>query len=168
MKVILYMTTTMNGYIAKENNDTPWSKKEWERFSKYVRKIENIIIGRKTYEIMKKANEFRKIGNPFTIVLTKDKLKPDKNTIFVKSPKEAIVLLKKRGFKQALITGGGITNSSFLKENLIDEIIIDIEPQIFGKGIKLFADNNFEKRLKLMKISKLSKDLIQLHYKILK
>lgn len=168
MKVILYMATTLNGYIAKENNETPWSEEEWKSFSKFVKKTENIIIGRKTYDIMKEANEFEKIENPFTIVVTNSEFTSNKNFSFAKSPKEALKILKEKKFKEALLAGGGKINSSFMKENLIDEIYLDIEPIIFGKGIKLFSDEDFESRLKLLKVKKLSDTIIQLHYQIIK
>ena len=55
-----------------------------------------------------------------------------------------------------------------MEDGLIDEIYLDIEPIIFGKGIKLFADNNFEVKLKLLGIRNLTEDILQLHYKVLK
>ncbi len=64
------------------------------------------------------------------------------------SPKEALKLLK--DFKEVIVAGGGALNASFTEENLIDEIFIDIEPIILGKGILLFRDKDFEKNLKLL------------------
>ena len=77
-------------------------------------------------------------------------------------------ILEKHGFKKILVGGGGKINSSFMKEGLVDEIIIQIEPLIFGKGIKLFADEDFEAKLKLLETKMLSKNEIQLHYKVKK
>lgn len=57
-------------------------------------------------------------------------------------------------------------NSSFLKERLIDEIYLDVEPIILSNGIKLFADAEFESKLELIEIKKISKDEVQLHYKV--
>ncbi len=165
MKVILYMAITANGYIAKENDETPWYDEEWKSFAKIVRKCKNMIIGRKTFEIMTKEGEFEKIGNPFTVVVS-DKQK--ENSQFVDSPKNAINTMNEKGFGKILIAGGGMLNSSFMKEGLIDEIYLDIEPFLFGKGIKLFAENEFETKLELLETKQLSKNTIQLHYKILK
>jgi riboflavin biosynthesis pyrimidine reductase len=77
-------------------------------------------------------------------------------------------LLKERGFKTALVGGGGKLNSSFMKERLVDEIYLEVTPMIFGKGIKVFEDSNFEAKLELLGVKKLSSNEIQLHYKILK
>ena len=165
MKVVLYMAITANGYIAKENNETPWSDEEWESFSEKVKKIKNLVVGRKTFEIMEQGEEFQKIGNPFTVIVSNQK---ENNSNFVNSPEQAIKLLKERGFFEILVAGGSTLNSSFLQKTLVDEIYLDIEPFLFGKGIKLFTENDFETKLELLKTKQLSKNVIQLHYKILK
>lgn len=164
MKIILYMAMTANWYIARQNNETPWSSEEWESFSEKVKETKNLIIGRKTFELMEKEEEFQKIWNPFVIVISKEK---KDNFNFVNSLEKALELLKEKGFTQGLIAGGGILNSLFLQKGLIDEIYLDIEPYIFGKGIKLFAENDFETKLELLSTKQLSKNTIQLHYKII-
>ncbi len=168
MKVTLYMAMTVNGMIAKENDETPWSDAVWISYYNVAKQFKAIILGRRTYEIMREINEFEKIENPFTVVVTNQKLTNSKNFAFVKSPRNAIKLLKEKGFSKALLGGGAHLNAAFAKENLIDEIILDIEPMLFGKGIKLFADADFEAKLKLVGVKKLSKDELQLHYKVLK
>lgn len=65
-----------------------------------------------------------------------------------------------------MICGGGGANSSFIKENLVDEIYLDLEPIIIGRGIRLFADADFESQLELIEIKKISDNEVQLHYKV--
>ena len=169
MNVILYMAMSVNGYIATPDHKTPWSKEEWHSFSQTVKKTKNIIIGRKTYELMTKQNEFKKIGNPFTIVVTSHHFSsPFSHVHAVSSPLAGLQLLHQHGFKHALVAGGSALNTSFLNENLIDEIYLDIEPVLFGQGIPLFTPAAIEQKLKLQKIKKLSKNTIQLQYKIKK
>ena len=168
MQVILYMATTVNGYIARENDETPWSDAVWDSYYKIAKQFKAIILGRRTYEIMKEVNEFEKIGNPFTVVVSREDFAHNSNFSITKSPKEALKILEDKHFDKILVGGGGTLNSSFMKENLIDEIILDVEPLVFGKGIKLFSDNNFDAKLELIEIKSLSKNTIQLHYKVLK
>ncbi len=112
---------------------------------------------------------FERIGSPFTIVVTNKKIREvDTKFAFVSTPKEAIELLKKKGFDGVLLGGGGRMNASFMESGFIDEIILDVEPLLFGKGIKLFADTDFEAKLELLRIKKLSKKLIRLHYRVVK
>jgi dihydrofolate reductase len=174
MKVILYMAVTPNGMIAKEDDDTSWvTETEWESFSGIIKKNGNMIIGRRTYKVMLDNDEFNRsnLNKIKTIVLTNDASLKIHNPEFVsiaRTPKEAINTLHKQGFETIMICGGGGLNASFMKENLIDEIYLDVEPIIFGKGVKLFADADFEAKLKLIEVKNLSSDEIQLHYKVIK
>ncbi|MBM3436260.1 MAG: dihydrofolate reductase [Bacteroidetes bacterium] len=165
MKVVLYMAITANGFIAKQNGETPWSSEEWASFSEKVGEIKNLVIGKKTFEIMNTEDEFQKIGNPFVVIVSNEK-DNNSNFAFADSPEQALEILKEKGFEQALIAGGGILNSSFLQKGLIDEMYLDVEPFIFGSGINLFAENDYEAKLELLSTKQLSKDTIQLHYKV--
>lgn len=162
------MAITGNGYIAKENDNTSWiSKKEWDSYSAVVRKAGNLIIGRRTYNILTKQPEFIEFKNIKIIIVSSNNFKTlSADHIIVKTPKEALNLFK--NYKEIIVAGGGILNASFISENLVDEIYLDIEPIVFGKGINLFADSDFEFNLELLEIKKLSKNTIQLHYKVLK
>lgn len=166
------MAMTVNGKIAGIDNDTSWtSKEDWDGFRTMCRNVGNAIIGRRTYDMVKK--EGTQIGDILTVVLTHDSAllrKQLPHTIFTdKHPREVLRLLKEKGYKEALVAGGGILNSAFLKEDLIDEMYVDIEPLILGHGIPLFADGDFETRLKLLGVKTLSNhQTIQLHYKVIK
>ena len=77
-------------------------------------------------------------------------------------------MIEEKGFEKAFLAGGGQLNASFMKEGLVDEIYLDVEPLLFGKGIKLFADADFEYKLELLECKKLNANTLQLHYEILK
>ncbi len=170
MKTILYMAITANGYIARKNDETPWSKEEWESFFSKVKEAKNIVLGRKTFEMMKSNGNLAEIGDIFIVVVS-DKIKNDSdeaNCLFVNSPAQAVEALKEKGFTEAFVAGGGILNSSFMQEGLVDEIYLDIEPFVFGDGVRLFSENDFEENLELLAIKKLSKNVVQLHYSLIK
>lgn len=172
MKTILYMGMTVNGKIAGVDDDTSWtSKEDWEGFRAMCKKVGNAVIGRRNYEMVKRENT--QLGDILTVILTHDATllaKRSTHTIFTnKQPRDVIAMLKDKGYKEALVCGSGILNSAFLKEGLIDEIYIDIEPLILGRGIPLFADGDFHPRLKLLEFKTLSNNqTIQLHYKVIK
>lgn len=172
MKTILYMAITVNGKIAAHDDDTSWtSKEDWDGFRTMCNKTGNAVIGRRTYDMVKK--EGTQLSDVLTVVLTHDAAllaKKSPRTIFTdKPPKDILTMLERKGFKEALVAGGGILNSGFLKEGLIDEMYIDIEPLILGRGIPLFADGDFAPRLKLLGVKTLTNhQTIQLHYKVIK
>lgn len=169
MKIILYMAMTANGYIAKENDDTPWSDGEFNAYYDFVKKRGNIILGKKTYEIMGEENEFEKLGNPMKVIVSNSASeRQNSKTVFASSPKKAIEVLKQKGFDEIVVGGGSALNGGFLKECLIDEIYLNVEPLIFGRGVKLFAETDTNIKLELLETSNLSKNTLRLHYKVLK
>jgi dihydrofolate reductase len=171
MKTILYMASTLNGFIAKTDYDSNWtSSEDLKKFSEISKKCGNVIFGHTTYEVLKKENNFP-LKDRLNIVMTHNPnlIFEDKNVIITnQSPRDILSLLENRGIQTAFIAGGGKTNLSFIKENLVDEIYLTIEPLILGRGIPLFAPSDFEINLQLLETAKLSQNEIQLHYQVVK
>ncbi len=169
MKVILYMAMTANGYIAKENDETPWSEAVWNGYYEFIKKRGNIILGKRTYELMKEVNEFEKLGFPVTVVVSSSaRSGDDERTTFVSLPEEAVAVMKEKGIEEAVVGGGSTLNAGFLKDGLLDEVCLDVDPLFFGKGIKLFAETDAEAKLRLLEVSKLSESTVRLRYEVLK
>ena len=68
-----------------------------------------------------------------------------------------------------LLVGGSKIYSSFMKEGLVDELYLTIEPVVFGNGKNLFSDESFETKLELVSSKKLNKKgTILLKYRVLR
>jgi dihydrofolate reductase len=162
------MAMTANGYIAQANDDTSWiSKEEWNSYSQFCRKAGCLIVGRRTYNILTKQPEFSELKAVKIAVVSNQDIKLiAPNHFIAHSPEEALNLFKAQD--EVIIAGGGMMNASFLEKNLIDEIYLDIEPIIFSEGISLFRDRKFLAKLELLEIKNITKDELQLHYKVLK
>jgi dihydrofolate reductase len=168
MKVILYMASTANGFIAKRDDDTSWiSKEEWDSYSAMVREKGCSIVGHRTYDILTKQPEFSELKDVRLIAVAHHDVplvSPQHSVAH--SPQEALRLAK--DFDEVVVAGGGALNASFLEENLIDEIYIDVEPVIFGSGIPIFGGGTFEKALEFIGQKKIEKDGTQFHYRVIK
>lgn len=166
MKVILYMASTINGYIAKENDDTSWiSPEEWNSYASAVKKSGCLVVGHRTYEILTKQPEFSDLKDIRVVAVGHGDINlVASNHSVARSPKEALEQLK--NYDEVVLAGGGHLNSAFLSENLVNEIYLDIEPKLFGKGIQIFIPADFEKDLKLAGTKQISNNEIQLHYLI--
>jgi len=170
MKVTLYMAMSANNMIARENGDEDFlSHENWITFTNLAESFGCFIIGRKTYDVVKKWEDynFDDIKSKKIIVTKNTKFKAPKGYTSVKSPADGIEKAGQFGFKNVLLTGGAQINSAFMKAGLVDEVILNIEPTIIGKGISLFSEDNFESKLSLVNIKKLVQ-IVQLHYKVLK
>ena len=84
--------------------------------------------------------------------------------------KKLIGLLGKQGIKKILVEGGGEANWSFVKENLVDEVIITITPYLVGgiTATTLVDGDGFSTIVKSAKLrlksSRRMKNEIVLHY----
>ncbi|MFA6081553.1 MAG: dihydrofolate reductase family protein [Patescibacteria group bacterium] len=83
------------------------------------------------------------------------------------TPEKLIERLSTLGYKKALLVGGSIINGLFLKNNLVDELYLTIEPKIFGKGKNIVEEQSLDKSLQLINVKKLNKTgTLLLKYKI--
>ncbi len=135
MKTVLMMVMTVNGFIARMNDEVPWSPEEFERGAEFARGAGNIIVGRKTYKIMKEAGEIDE--SILTVVVSRDISEPHENTVYLTSPAHALAYVQDKGFSLANVGGGTALITEFLTHGLIDEMVLDIEPILFDRGLPL-------------------------------
>ena len=166
--IAVYMHVSINGMIARLDNSDFSSALARSDFLKMIKKYRVNVIGRNTFNVASKSDYFP-VGD-LNVVVTKHRIKLQKNwenvIVTDKKPKEIIKIIESKGYKSAMVAGGKLA-TSFLKEGLVNELYINIEPVVFGKGIPIFADENFEKTLELLQVKKFSKNEIRLHYKVL-
>lgn len=73
--------------------------------------------------------------------------------------------LKKEEGKNIWIVGGGELLFSFIKEKLIDELIVTVTPIVIGKGIPLFREGDYQIELTL-KGTRNFNQFVELHYEV--
>ena len=167
------MAISANGIIATEKGDEDFlSHENWEKFCELAREFGNFIVGRKTYEAVKKWDGGYNFGDLLgveKVIISQDQsFKLDKGYMLVNSPEDALAKLSQKGFEKALVTGGANINSVFAKAGLLDEIILNVEPIFVGKGIPLFAPQGFEIKAKLISVDKSKEGILTLKYAMLK
>jgi len=168
MNVILYMAMSLNGLIASPDDKTSWiSKEEWDSYSAAVRKAGCLIVGHRTYDILTKQPEFSEFKDVRVVAVGHSIISlVASHHAAVSSPQEALELLKDQ--PEVIVAGGGNLNASFLAENLVDEIYIDIEPILFTQGIPLLHGLPAERSLEFVEQKMISANEIQLHYRVVK
>jgi dihydrofolate reductase len=170
MKVILYIASTLNGLAAKSDGDSDWvSAENTTDFNSFCRQIGCVIMGRHTFDIFNEM-EFKDwpAATGLHIILTQQTYLATKHpdVLFSPSPRSCLQTAKTRGFDHVVVIGGSQTFGIFMQENLVDEIYLDIEPLVFGKGMPLFDAGDFESKLKFIEFKQLSPQTVQLHYLI--
>lgn len=170
-KVILYIASSLDGYIAKPGDDLSFLSIVQEEgedygYAEFIKSIDTVVLGRKTYEwVMTQVPEFPH-ADKTSYVITKTARQSIGKTNFYTGPlKDLIAGLKSMNGKNIFIDGGAEIVNELLRENLIDEFIISIVPILVGDGTRLFKDDRPEQILELISVRQFNKGLAQLHYK---
>ena len=75
--------------------------------------------------------------------------------------------MRAKGFDRVIIGGGSKPATGFMKQRLINEIWLDIEPLAFGNGVPIFQKSDLDVKMRLIKTVRLSRNTIQLRYRVL-
>ena len=165
LRVTLIIAMTADGKIAKSSSHlTDWTSKEDKAFfMSETKKAGVVIMGKNTYNTFRRA-----LPNRLNIVLTKEVGINIPNQLEFKnaSPKDVLEELAGRGYERVALIGGAFINGAFLQAGLIDEIMLTIEPRIFGEGLNLFSGIDCDIALSLISIKQLNQNVISLHYKL--
>lgn len=162
---------TLDGKIAAhKGQNSSWTSKEDKQFlHKFLDRSDVVLVGRTTYEVA-----YKSLSKRNCIILTsriKATFKKNRLTLFC-NPKtvDLIALITRLGYKKVTILGGQKVYSFFIKNSLLDELFLTIEPLIFGKGLSLFQYKElFSQPVKLISFKRLnSKGSILARYKIFK
>jgi dihydrofolate reductase len=172
-KLSLFIATSLDGYIAKPNDDLSFLKlveKEGEDYgyAEFTANIDTIILGRRTYDWV-----LREIGtshydngerNVYVITRT-ERQSVGKTKFYTGNLNELVQQLKSENGKNIYCDGGAEIVNELLISDLIDEFIVSIVPVLVGNGIRLFKDGRPEQQLELVNTKAFDTGLIQLHYK---
>lgn len=172
-KLVLFIASSLDGYIATEEHSLDWLfavEGEGDNgYSEFYDTVDTILIGRVTYDWIM---EYEKGNFPYKekecYVFSRIELEGRKDVTFIH---EDVIQftegLKNKDGKNIWLVGGGNLLDTFLKEKLVDEIIITISPVILGSGIPLFRNNSFQTILSLRGINRFNQ-FVELHYEIVR
>ncbi|MES2240703.1 MAG: dihydrofolate reductase family protein [Bacteroidota bacterium] len=169
----IYIATSLDGYIAKPNNDLSFLKlveKEGEDYgyAEFIATIDTIILGRKTYDWVLKeiGTSHYDNGDRNVYVITRtERESVGRTTFYTGNLTEFVKQLKTQNGKNIYCDGGAEIINELLKNDLIDEFIISVIPVFLGNGTRLFKDGRPEQQLELVSTKTFDTGLTQLHYK---
>lgn len=166
-KIILYIASSLDGYIARENGDVDWLPINTDSgYDNFYKSIDTVIMGKKTYDQILTFGDYPYKGKKSYVFTRNDSLTKDENVEFASNVEEfSRNLVSSKG--NIWLVGGSELFSAFLEHKLVDEIILSIIPTVLGKGIPLFQNINQETNLKLIKTTEYS-GFVELTYKVLK
>jgi len=172
-KLSIFIATSVDGYIAKPNDDLSFLKlveKEGEDYgyAQFTDTIDTLIIGRKTYDYVVKEigpSHYDNGDREVYIITRSPRPKVGKTNFYTGDPGDLVRQLKSREGKDIYCDGGAEVIHELLKQDLIDELIISIVPILLGSGTRLFKDGRPELPLELVRTETFDTGLTQVHYR---
>lgn len=146
-KVILYIATSLDGYIADSHGNIDWLDQTSTNddidtsYDDFYSKVDTVVMGRNTYDQVttELAPNNYPYSDSYSYIFTSKKHDNTENLTFLNSSIVTLINnLKKEAGGDIFIIGGANTIAPLIENNLIDEYQIATIPIILGQGISLF------------------------------
>ena len=143
---------SLDGYIAGPNGEYDWIVMDPEiDFAAMTSQFDTFLIGRKTFDAMKRmGNEAKSTRGITNIVLSRTLRPEDYPRVRIESDAARVVTeLRAQPGKDIAIFGGGELFRSLLAAGLVDRVEVSLIPVLLGGGIPLLPPPAGRARLKL-------------------
>jgi dihydrofolate reductase len=177
MKATVYIATSVDGFIARENGGIDWlpgggdaESSEDYGYQELIDSVDAIVMGRNTYELVLSFGSWPYGEKPVVVLSSRQVDIPDDIARTVESmsapPREVARRLAERGFRHLYIDGGK-TIQGFLREGLVQRLIITKVPILLGTGLPLFGPLPHDVRLRHLETRQFENGLVQSTYEVL-
>jgi len=171
-KLKLQVQMSVDGFVAGPNGELDWMTWNWDdKLKSYGNEltdsVNTILLGRKMTEgfinywtdvVKNKPNSdeypfAKKMVDYQKVVFTKtlDKSNWESTTLAKGNIVDEVNKLKKQDGKDIITYGGATFVAALIKQGLIDEFHLFINPAALGRGLTIFNDVNSKQKLKLIK-----------------
>ena len=143
-KTSYYVAVSLDGFIAREDGTVDWLSNYTAPletpydYEPFYQTVSAVVMGRKTYDTVISFGKYAYKGKP-GLVLSKNAYlqinQPGVESVSL-DWKERFERLKASAKDRIWLVGGGEVASLFVKENLLDEIILTIIPETIGTGMQ--------------------------------
>jgi dihydrofolate reductase len=168
MKIILYIATSIDGYIADQNGNVDWLPQPTEvaedfGYESLLERIKIIIMGSKSYEQILTFGDWTWKDKETYVFSSKSSKAPCDNIFFEHSMAADFITKLKlaKPEKDVWLLGGAQLIKSFANDKLIDECVITVIPTKLGQGISL--ELPYED-FKLLRCQKFKSEIVQNFY----
>jgi dihydrofolate reductase len=173
-KLKYHVAITLDGFIAHSDRTVDGFVGEGEHATDYLNALKTdydvVLMGRRTYEFGFQYG----VTNPYPwlkqYVLSRSMGKsPDENVELVADQiLDFVRQLKTTTGKDIYLCGGAELATTLFDEGLIDEIIVKLNPVVFGNGLPLFSGAIKQTALELIASKVYANSVVLLHYRVLR
>lgn len=170
MKITLSFVASADGRVTGPNGEQSreWASSEDQSFfGTLVERVDVVIMGRNTYEEHKQF--FLASPDKRRIVMTsKNLIAPPGTRIEFTNlpPAELTHKLEKERVEKILLAGGPRLSAAFLKARLVNELLLTIEPKVFGGGLPVLDGDIGSPQLSLTSFERIGPETVLLRYHV--
>ncbi len=171
-KIIYYVASSLDGFIAGKNDDVShfiYEGKGVEKYQADLTKFKTVIMGRRTYEFGFQHGiepgqpaypnmEHYIFSDSMEIKNLSESVHIEKRSI------EKVKEIKANAKTDIYLCGGGEFAGWLLENNLIDQLKLKLNPIILGDGTRIFGNSNSFARWKLIENESFNNSLQILTY----
>jgi dihydrofolate reductase len=169
MKASIFVGTSLDGFIARANGAfdfLPQDGGEPHGYDDFIATVDTLVMGRNTFDVVM-AMPTWPYGSKPVIVLSSRPLTVTPPGIQIERMSgalaEIVSRLEARGIRHIYVDGG-LTIQRFLREGLIQTLIITRVPVLIGDGIPLFGALSHDIVLRHVGTRSLAGGLVQSEY----
>lgn len=169
-KVILYIATSLDGYIAEKDGGLDWLERfphepsEDYGYVDLLNRIDCTLMGRITFDFVARYSGPFPYPDTTNYVFSNRDIKTDLPIEIISGDAVAFLKhLKQQKGKDIWLIGGGRLNTSFANAGLIDEMILTQIPVFLGSGIPVFDSLKTTIALQNCKYKTYPNGVIKLH-----
>ena len=147
MSNLVYIATSLDGYIARRDDSIDWldvpnpTQSDYG-FAAFMAGVDAVLIGRRTFDVVLTFKAWPYTKPVFVLSRTLSTLQAHvegRVTLLGGAPADVTARLRAQGFSRLYVDGGNVIQG-FLREDLIDEMTITRVPIVLGAGIPLFGE----------------------------
>lgn len=171
---LVFIANSLDGYIADKNNGLAWlemipnPEQNDCGYKAFIERVDALVMGRKTFETVCSFDIEWPYTKPVFVLSNSLNEVPEKYQGKVELVKgklrDVLETINSKGYESLYIDGGSCIQS-FLKEDLIDELIVSTFPVLLGGGAPLFGNLPKEQEYELVSSEVMLGQIVQSQYK---
>lgn len=171
-KLQYHVASTLDGFVAHQDHTIDGFLAEGEHVTDYLQSLKSdyevALMGRRTYEF---GLQFG-VTNPYPwmrqyVVSRTMKENPDPHVqVVTENVIDVVRELKAETGKAIYLCGGAELATTLFAADLIDDIILKLNPVVFGSGIPLFSGAIKQTALELTGSKVYDNGVVLLHYRV--
>lgn len=168
-KIRLFIASSLDGYIAHRSGAVDWLFTDADYgYTEFFAQIDTVLMGHKTYQQVLEFGDYPYAGKRGIVFSNQRQGQKDQNVEFIGQNVERFIReLKYQSGQDIWLVGGAEIIHFFLKNKLLDQLILSIHPIILGQGIPLILpDESLQTSLHFKQVQCYPSGLLQVIYNL--